>query len=147
MSTDYLLYDEYESDGDLPAVHTANAAFTAKHKALAKTIAGGILAGLSALDLVILGIIGSVSGGTYIQGTPGHGGHTYVGFRAFLISNNLEWLLTLLCVLLVAGLAVLFWRRLSARYKDNEELLEMNKFPFLWAVLGTLLLVVTAFEI
>lgn len=115
VSTDYLLHDEYESDGDLPAVHTANTALTAKHKALARTIAGGALAGLSALGLVILGIVGSVFGGTYIQGTPGHGGHTYVGFRAFLISNNLEWFLTLLCLLLVAGLAILFWEWLFAR--------------------------------
>ena len=147
VSTDYLLHDEYESDGDLPAVHTANAALTARHKALAKTIAGGILTGLSALGLVILGIIGSVSGGAYVQGTSGHGGHTYVGLRAFWVSNNLEWLLVLLYLLLAAGLAILVWEWLSVRYKDNKELLETTKFPFLWAVLGTLLLTATAFGI
>ena len=117
VTTDYLLHDEDESDVDLPAVHTAVAA---EHRALGGLLTGALLAGLSALGLVILGVIGSVQGGTYHYGI-GDEWHVYVGLRAFLITNHLGWFFKLLCVLLAAGLAIIAWVLLSGRRKAAKK--------------------------
>lgn len=116
VSTDYLLHDEYESDGDLPAVHTA---LTEDHRTLLWYVAGGALTGLSAVGLVILGVMGSVAGGTYSYGIADKR-YTYHGLRAFLLTNHLEWFFHLLCALLAVGLVVLLWQGVSARRKAGH---------------------------
>ena len=111
VTTDYLLYDEYDSDRDLPAVHTA---LTEDRRNLAGYLTGGIMAGLSALGLLILGIIGSVEGGTYRYGINDQW-YSYEGLSAFLLLNNLGWLFKLLWVLLAGGAAILVWMWASRR--------------------------------
>lgn len=121
VSTDYLLHNEYGNDGDVPAAQTSGAALTAKHKSLAWIVTGGILAGLSALGLLILGILGTAVfpvryGISEVNGSE----QVYTGLHGFLLGYDLVWLFLLLCALLAAGLAILLWRWLSVRHGDKS---------------------------
>ena len=109
VSADYLLNDDYESDGDIPAVQENSRTLEKKYNGIIRIVVGSMFAGLGAIGMFIMGIIGSV--GDYEVSRPAAGGGVMVmarGFKAYLISQNIEWLFVMCIIALVAGLLVIF---------------------------------------
>lgn len=109
VSADYLLNDDYESDGDIPAVQENSRTLEKKYNGIIRIVVGSMFAGLGAIGMFIMGIIGSV--GDYEVSRPAAGGGVMViarGFKAYLISQNIEWLFVMCIIALVAGLLVVF---------------------------------------
>ncbi len=108
VSADYLLNDDYESDGDIPAVQENSRTLEKKYNGIIRIVVGSMFAGLGAIGMFIMGIIGSV--GDYEVSRPATGGGVMViarGFKAYLISQNIEWLFVMCIIALVVGLLVI----------------------------------------
>ena len=108
VSADYLLNDDYESDGDIPAVQENSRTLEKKYNGIIRIVVGSMFAGLGAIGMFIMGIIGSV--GDYEVSRPAAGGGVMViarGFKAYLKSQNIEWLFVMCIIALVAGLLVI----------------------------------------
>lgn len=126
VSTDYLLNDAYESDGDIPAVRKTNSELTKKYSGIMKNTVGGILSGLSVLGLLVLWLLSmfeppvysiSVSG----DGMAGTATTVQSGLFIFLERNHLEWLFAVCCVLFVIGLGVIFFPVICAKIKRRRK--------------------------
>jgi len=102
VSTDYLLFDEYNSDRDIPAVVSITRENELLYRRRMRHIVGGIITGLSTVGLIVLHIIGAVisSNGNYSY--TNSSGQTFFGVYAFLKTANLFWLL----ILLIAGILI-----------------------------------------
>lgn len=108
VSADYLLNDDYESDGDIPAVQENSRTLEKKYNGIIRIVVGSMFAGLGAIGMFIMGIIGSV--GDYEVSRLATGGGVMViarGFKAYLISQNIEWLFVMCIIALVVGLLVI----------------------------------------
>ncbi len=108
VSADYLLNDDYESDGDIPAVKENSRTLEKKYNGIIRIVVGSMFAGLGAIGMFVMGIIGSV--GDYEVSRPATGGGVMViarGFKAYLISQNIEWLFVMCIIALVVGLLVI----------------------------------------
>ena len=94
VSTDYLLYDEYESDDDLLAVR------------------------VSLLAMLIIGILSSVFQAVYIEPIRDTKGiRATTGLIGFLRLHNLEWLFILLIIMLLGGIATVFYPKIQPLLK------------------------------
>ena len=102
VSTDYLLFDEYESDKDIPAVINITRENEALYRKRVRHIVGGIITGLSAIGIIVLHIVGAVMISNINYSYTNGSGQTYFGMYAFLRTTNLFWLL----ILLVAGVLI-----------------------------------------
>ena len=109
VSADYLLNDDYESDGDIPAVQQTSKTLQKKYTGVIRVIVGGIFAGMAALAIIIMNIMASVGDYTVSAVIPENGAQVTVkrGLSAFLQSNNIEWLFALCIVVCVTGIAVM----------------------------------------
>lgn len=118
VSTDYLLNDEYESDEDLPAVHASNQKVSNIYNNKIRIIIGACISGVSLLAMLILGILSSVYPTTYIEAPADvewiRGSDGLIGF---LKVHNLEWLFTLLIIMLVGGVMTIFYPKLQPLIK------------------------------
>jgi len=98
VSTDYLLYDEYESDRDIPAVQRGSEELLKQYQKRKQTVISEIFLAIGLLGLVILGIAVSVSSWD---------------FASFLWFNRLWWLVALLVICVIIGMfplwSKLFW--------------------------------------
>lgn len=104
VSADYLLNDDYESDGDIPAVQENSKTLEKKYNCIIRIVVGSMFAGLGAIGMFIMGIIGSV--GDYVI----LGDRSVVlerGFKAFLKSQSIEWLFVMCIIALIVGLLVI----------------------------------------
>lgn len=118
VSTDYLLYDEYESDEDLPAVHASNQKVSNIYHNKIRIIAGAYISGVSLLALLIIGILSSVYPATYIVAPPDvEWTRCYTGLTGFLKTHNLDWLFILLIILLIGGIVTIFYSNLHLLVK------------------------------
>ena len=118
VSTDYLLNDEYESDEDLPAVHASAQKVSSIYNNKIHIIVGACISGVSALALLVIGILCSVYPAVYIE--PLHeinGVRAYTGLSGFLLTHNLEWLFILLIITLIGGVATIFYPKFQPLLK------------------------------
>lgn len=102
VSTDYLLHDDYESDADIPAVHTTDEKLTGafQHKARMLISAGVSLFGL--VGFAVLYIVAMYSS-VYLASPEGTE-HVVSGFFPFLQAWRLEWLAGLLALAFLGGI-------------------------------------------
>ena len=109
VSTDYLLYDEYESDDDIPAVKEKSDSI------------GAILSLLSAAGLFIMAVEGSLGTYTVSYAMPKGAGDGLVksGVPAYLEINNLEWLFILCIVLFFVGILIALLPKIRSRQKQD----------------------------
>lgn len=118
VSTDYLLNDEYESDEDLPAVHASAQKISNTYNNRIRIIVGACISGVSLLSLLTLGILSSVSPAVVTE-SPATMEWTrvYTGLLGFLMFHNLEWLFILLIIMLISGIATIFYPKLQPMLK------------------------------
>ena len=118
VSTDYLLYDEYESDEDLPAVHVSNQKVSNHYHNKIRIIVGICISGVSLLAMLVIGIISSVYPAVYIEPLPDiKGVRATPGLIGFLRLHNLEWLFILLIIMLLGGIATVFYPKIQPLLK------------------------------
>lgn len=123
VSADYLLNDEYESDNDIPAVRETCRTLERKYNGTVRIVIGSIFASLSAIGMLVMGIIGSVGNYTVAEARPEYGGQTIVktGFPAFLESNNLEWLFILCILVLIISVVIIVLPIFRYKKLENNE--------------------------
>lgn len=118
VSTDYLLNDQYDSDRDLPAVHSSNQTISAAYQNKIRIILGACASGFAALGLLILGILSSVFPAVYAVAPVGVTWvRVYDGLFGFLFTHNLEWLLLLCATVLMAGIIAIFFPKVMQVFK------------------------------
>ncbi|PWM43662.1 MAG: XRE family transcriptional regulator [Clostridia bacterium] len=120
VSTDYLLNDEYESDSDIPAVKVESSILTQKYTGKIHAIIGGIISVISAVGLLIIGILSSKAVVNYPETekytTSKH------GLEALFELYNIEWLFVLCIILFFIGLLIAFYPKLrSHRTKKKTD--------------------------
>lgn len=127
VTVDYLLNDEYQSDGDLPAVKENGRILSEKWRNLFRTLIGVYLIGVSLLALVAMGIIASVRGYEYYKvpislgdGGSFEGGRHYYGLHAMLIMEHLTWLFWILIALIAVGAALIVIPLIKKRLKSRK---------------------------
>lgn len=115
VSTDYLLNDDYESDGDIPAVHASAEFLEKNYKSKTRTIIGMCISCLGVVAFVVLYIVGMYSSVTY----PASGGTNDVvsGFGVFISANRLEWIVGLCVLTVIAGAGI----ALSALFQKKKQ--------------------------
>lgn len=114
VSTDYLLFDEYDSDEDLPAVHASNQKVSNSYNNTIRIIIGSCIIGVALLAMLILGILSSVYPARYIEAPVGvEWIRVYDGLFGFLKVHNLEWLFVLLVLALMAGVVTVVYPKLQ----------------------------------
>ena len=106
VSTDYLLHDDFESDGDIPAVLAVGERMGRK----LNRIIGFAVSGAGLLGLIVLAIVGANYSETYPM-TPEGVVSTARGLSVLLESHSLYWLVALLLTAIAAGILVAFWPR------------------------------------
>ncbi len=131
VSTDYLLYDEYESDDDVWATHASAQKVGSSDNNKTRVIVGVCMAGVSLLAILIIGILSSVFPATY-QISPASAvfpesypqspasvdsTRVYDGLLGYLKVNNLEWFFILLIILTVCGIATVFYPKIQQVFK------------------------------
>ncbi len=104
VSTDYLLNDDYESDGDIPAVHASVENLEKNYKCKTRTIIGACLSCLGVVAFVVLYVVGMYSQVTYPS--PNGTDHVVSGFGVFVSANRLEWVVGLCILAVVAGAGI-----------------------------------------
>ena len=120
VSVDWLLDDARDWEAQ-----TAPAA-AGKARSLAWTVGGGVLAGLSLLGLLLLGILSSVFPAVYTEAPLGATWiRSYAGLSGFLKVHRLEWLLALCLVTAAAGLWMLLRPRLRQAV-ERDPVLQSN---------------------
>lgn len=119
VSTDYLLYDEYESDNDIPAVRQNADSMSKIYTVRLYAVLGGILSLLSAAGLLIMAVEGSLGTYTVSYAMPAGTGDGLIksGIPAYLEMNNLEWLFILCIALFFAGIFIALLPKIRARRK------------------------------
>lgn len=122
VSTDYLLNDDYESDADIPAVHTSAETLTKSYKSKTQAIIGACISCVGLVAFVVLYIVGMYSPVTYPS--PHGTDHIVSGFGVFVSANRLEWVVGLCVLAVIAGVAVVlssFIRQKKNTAKDNKK--------------------------
>ena len=118
VSTDYLLYDEYESDDDLLAVRVSNQKICNHYHNKIRIIVGICISGVSLLAMLIIGILSSVFQAVYIEPIRDTKGvRATTGLIGFLRLHNLEWLFILLIIMLLGGLVTIFYPKFQSLLK------------------------------
>lgn len=118
VSTDYLLYDEYESDDDVRATHASEQNVGSSDNNKIRVIVGACMAGVSLLAILIIGILSSVFPAIYqISPATAEWTRVYDGLLGYLKVNNLEWFFILLIILTVCGIATVFYPRIQQAFK------------------------------
>lgn len=105
VSTDYLLHDDYENDGDIPAVHASNENLTQSFKAKTARLIGAGISCLGLIGWIVLYTISCYTSITYPS--PEGTNHSAIGFGVFISAYRLEWLVGLCTLLLLVGAVVL----------------------------------------
>ena len=119
VSVDWLLDDarDWEPQAGPPP------ASAGKSRCLAWTIGGGVLAGLSLLGLLLMGIFSSVFPAVYTEAPVGVDWvRAYTGLSGFLKCYRLEWLFALCLVTAAVGLWILLCPRLRRAAEKNPVL-------------------------
>lgn len=121
VSTDYLLNDDYESDADIPAVHTSTESLAKNYRRKTQAIIGACISGLGFVAFVVLYIVSMYSPVTYpaAEGSD----HVVSGFGVFVSANRMEWVVGLCILAVVAGIAV----ALSAFICQRKDTGKVNK--------------------
>lgn len=120
VSTDYLLYDEYESDDDLPAVHASAQKISNIYNHKIRVIAGVCITGVSLLAILIIGILSSVYPASYsISPVDAEWTRVYDGLIGFLKCNRLEWLFILLIMMCICGIITIFYPKFRSVLKKS----------------------------
>lgn len=121
VSTDYLLNDDYESDADIPAVHTSTETLTKKYQSKTQAIIGACLSCLGFVSFFVLYIVGIYSPVTYpaAEGSD----HVVSGFGVFVSENRLEWVVGLCILAIIAGVVVV----LSSFIRQKKDTAKGNK--------------------
>ncbi len=121
VSTEYLLYDEYESDNDIPAVKEKSDSISQIYTGRLCVIIGAILSLLSAAGLFIMAVEGSLGTYTVSYAMPKGAGDGMVksGVPAYLEINNLEWLFILCIVLFFVGILIALLPKIRSRQKQD----------------------------
>ena len=104
VSTDYLLNDDYESDADIPAVHTSTETLTKNYKSKTQAIIGACISCLGVVAFAVLYVVGMYSPVTYPS--PDGTDHVVSGFGVFVSANRLEWIVGLCILAVVAGVGI-----------------------------------------
>lgn len=119
VSTDYLLYDEYESDDDIPAVREKNDSMSKIYAGRLYAVIGGILSLLSAAGLLIMAVEGSLGTYTVSYAMPKGTGDGLIksGLPAYLEINNIEWLFIICIALFFTGIFIALFPKIRARHK------------------------------
>ena len=119
VSVDWLLDEAQDweaQEGPAPAA-------TGKARSLAWIIGGGVLAGLSLLGLLVMGILSSVFPAVYTEAPLGADWfRSYAGLSGFLKVHRLEWLFGMCLVTAAVGLWMLLRSRLKRAVEKNPVL-------------------------
>ena len=126
VSADYLLNDEYQSDGDIPAVKISSDDLKQEYQqkqSKARAIAGWSCLGVGALGVLVIFLLSTIypTLGEITTRIPGTGVDEYgnilatyyfatgeiFSLGAFLTAHHLEVLFALCCVLCLVGAALL----------------------------------------
>jgi DNA-binding XRE family transcriptional regulator len=117
VSVDWLLDDAQDWEAQ------AAPAAPGKARSLAWTIGGGVLAGLSLLGLLVMGILSSVFPAVYTEAPLGANWiRSYAGLSGFLKVHRLEWLFALCLMTAAVGLWILLRPRLRRAVEKNPVL-------------------------
>ena len=117
VSVDWLLDDAQDWEAQ------AAPAAPGKARSLAWTIGGGVLAGLSLLGLLVMGILSSVFPAVYTEAPLGANWiRSYAGLSGFLKVHRLEWLFALCLMTAALGLWILLRPRLRRAVEKNPVL-------------------------
>ena len=117
VSVDWLLDDAQDWEAQ------AAPAAPGKARSLAWTIGGGVLAGLSLLGLLVMGILSSVFPAVYTEAPLGADWfRSYAGLSGFLKVHRLEWLFGMCLVTAAVGLWMLLRSRLKRAVEKNPVL-------------------------
>ena len=122
VSTDYLLNDDYESDSDIPAVHTTTETLAKNYKSRTQAIIGACISCVGLVAFVVLYIVGMYSPVTYPS--PNGTDHVVSGFGVFVSANRLEWGVGLCIMAVIAGVVVAlsaFVRQRKKTAKDSKK--------------------------
>ena len=124
VSTDYLLNDDYESDEDIPVVHTSTQKVSNVYNNRIRILIGGWICGVSLFTMLIMGIIGSVMDVVYIVDRMVGGNRvvtSYTGLSGFLKYYHLEWFFGLLVLVLLGGVVTIFYPKLQPVLKKIKK--------------------------
>ena len=121
VTADYLLNDEYESDRDVRIVRRTESSA----KQTVRRLTAGFVAGVGLLANFLIYLVSRfvevpVTVKTYQDGRTwytGARGHSYWGF---IREYDLEFLAVLLCLLVVAGLLVILYKKIDAKVAEIE---------------------------
>ena len=117
VSVDWLLDDAQDWEAQ------AAPAAPGKARSLAWTIGGGVLAGLSLLGLLVMGLLSSVFPAVYTEAPLGANWiRSYAGLSGFLKVHRLEWLFALCLMTAAVGLWILLRPRLRRAVEKNPVL-------------------------
>ena len=105
VSLDYLLNDAYSDESYFRYGQTDRNVAKHTHKKRVSMIVGLCMTGVSALALLLIGILSSVFPAVYTLAAAGADWeHSYMGLLGFLKANALEWLFVLCIVVLASGI-------------------------------------------
>ena len=107
-SLDYLMNNEAEETSIKPFPSQAAPQKTAKKKNHFHIIVAGIISGLGAIGLLIIGILSSVYPAVIYDPPQGEvRAIVATGFTAFLKLHNITWLFILCCALVICGVVIM----------------------------------------
>ena len=107
-SLDYLMNNEAEETSIKPFPSRAAPQKTAKKKNHFHIIVAGIISGLGAIGLLIIGILSSVYPAVIYDPPQGEvRAIVATGFTAFLKLHNITWLFILCCALVICGVVIM----------------------------------------
>ena len=114
VSTDYLLNDELERDEDIPAVQVKRDSLPPKYTRVIYTVIVGIISVISALSLLVMGILSSIHPANISYPSAEADGMAIVktGLPAFLELNHIGWLFALCVILLFVGIFIAIYPKL-----------------------------------
>jgi len=122
-----LLHEEYTSDRDIPAVQSGRSKLDSQWHNRVRLIAGGVLAVICAVGLLVLGILGAGFKANISEAVPIAPGQTSLdvimpettvrGLFPFLDYHNLSWLFWLCTAGVAVGLTIMFWPGIRKKFK------------------------------
>lgn len=114
VSTDYLLNDEFESDEDIPAVQVKRDSLHEKYARIIYTVIGGMISVMSAVGLLVMGILSSIHPADISYPSAEADGMAIVktGLPAFLELHHIGWLFVLCVILFFVGILTALYPRL-----------------------------------
>lgn len=119
VSTDYLLHDDYESDADIPAVHTSSETLTRNFKSRTQSMIGAGISLLGLIGFVVLYIVAAYSP-VHLPASEGTD-HIVSGFGPFISAHRFEWLVGLLLLFILTGVSVMSASFLRNVWKAKNE--------------------------